>query len=105
MNYFIGVDIGVTDGAIALLQDQSLVEVTPIPTMQVLVGGKKRNQYDINGINCIIKNWLNKYGKIKMAGMERLRAIPRQSSQTAFSMGGGSMLFKVLFTINEIPFM
>jgi len=38
------------------------------------------------------------------AGMERLRAIPNQSSMTAFSMGGGTMLFKTLFTVHKISF-
>lgn len=101
--HIIGVDAGVK-GALALLSpNKQLLAVEPIPTMEVLVGKKIRNQYDIKGVCDIIKGWQSDY-QIAKAGFERLRAIPNQSSQTAFSMGGSTMMFKTIFTIYGIPF-
>lgn len=100
--YIIGVDLGL-NGGIALLNDKKLIEYMPMPISGVLVGKKLKRQYDISKINKIISDFITNY-PIGMAGMERLRAIPNQSSQTAFSMGGATMLFKVLFTIYKIPF-
>lgn len=98
---FLAIDLGLK-GAIALIDENSeIISCTPIPTIEVLVNKKKRNQYDINEIFNIIKGYSN---TVVISGMERLRAMPRQSSQTAFSMGGSSMLFKTIFTILNIPF-
>ena len=103
MEYYLGVDLGL-QGAISLIsENKKLMICEPIPTIEVMVGKKMRNQYDISCINAIIKAWMSDYC-IAKAGMERLRAIPHQASQVAFSMGGGTMLFKTLFTIYKIPF-
>lgn len=103
MKTFLGIDIGLS-GALSLVNNNNqLLLCEPIPTIEMLVNKKKRNQYDINSINEIIKIWLSDYNIVK-AGIERLRPIPRQASQVAFSMGGGSMLFKTLFTIYKIPY-
>lgn len=103
METYIGVDIGINGGISLINKHCQIIECKSIPVIEVLVGGKKRSQYDILGINNIIKDWIFNY-KIVRAGMERLRAIPNQASQVAFSMGGGSMLFKTLFTVYSIPF-
>ena len=102
-HYFIGIDIGIS-GAMSLINDnKKLIACEPIQTIKVLVNKKMRNQYDISSINTIIKMWMSDYNIIKI-GFERLRAIPGQASQVAFSMGGGTMLFKTLATIHKIPF-
>ena len=103
MKHYLGVDLGL-QGAMSLIsEDKKLIICEPIPTIEVMVGKKMRNQYDISGINAIIKAWIADYSIVK-ASMERLRAIPHQASQVAFSMGGGTMLFKTLFTVHKIPF-
>lgn len=102
MKYYIGVDLGLLGGITLLNEDKKIIDCRAIPTIRVLVGKKIRNQYDINGINNIILEWREK--EITKAGMERLRPMPMQAIQVAFSMGGGMMLFKTLFTIYKIPF-
>ncbi len=103
MYYFIGVDLGL-QGAMSLLNDsKELIACEPMPIIEVMVGKKMRNQYDISSINAIIKAWMSDYNIVKI-GFERLRAIPGQASQVAFSMGGGTMLFKTLATVHKIPF-
>lgn len=105
MKYFIGCDLGLS-GAISLLdENKKIVFCKPMPTINVVVGKAKkiRKQYDISAINVIIEKWESDI-EISKAGFERLRAIPYQTSQTAFSMGGGAMLFKTLFTVHKIPF-
>jgi hypothetical protein len=104
MKHYIGVDIGLKGGMSIINEKKTLVHTTPIPTREVLVGKKIRNQYNINDISYIIKCWASDY-EVASAGMERLRAIPNQSSQTAFSMGAGSMLFKAIFTFWSVPFL
>ena len=103
MKYVIGVDLGISGGISLVSENKELIICEPIPTIEVLVGKKMRNQYDISSINAIIKAWMDDYAIVK-AGMERLRAFPGQSSQTGFSLGGSTMLFKTLFTIFKIPF-
>lgn len=103
MKVYCGIDIGLS-GAMSLVNNNNqLLTCESIPTIEMLVNKKKRNQYDINGINEIIKRWVSDYDIVK-AGVERLRPIPRQASQVAFSMGAGSMLFKSLFTVYKIPY-
>lgn len=106
MKYYIGADLGLS-GAITLLdENKKIVECRAMPTINVVVGKAKkiRKQYDISAINVIIERWESDI-KISKAGFERLRAIPRLSSlKVAFSMGAGSMLFKTLFTVHNIPF-
>lgn len=104
-NNFIGIDIGLSGGLTLINKDKQIIDCRPMPTIDVMMGKarKIRQQYDIPGINAIIKEWLNLY-QVSVAGFERLRAIPKQSSQTAFSMGGGAMLFKTLFTVWSIPY-
>lgn len=103
MKVFLGVDIGI-NGAMSLVNNNNLLlTCEPIPTIEMLVNKKKRNQYDIQGINEIIKRWMSDYNIVK-AGVERLRAIPNQASQVAFSMGGGSMMFKTLFTVYNVSY-
>lgn len=105
MKYYIGIDIGLKGGMTLMNEDSKIIKCFSIPTIEVMVGKKKkiRNQYDIQSIHSAIEEWQRGWA-IEKAGMERLRAIPNQSSQTAFSMGGGAMLFKTLFTVYEIPF-
>lgn len=103
MNYYIGIDIGLKGGLSLIDDNKKLFFVKSIPTIDVLVGKKIRKQYDIKSIIDIIETFT--IGRnITMTGFERLRAIPSQSSQTAFSMGGGAMLFKSICTFLEIPF-
>jgi len=102
-NYFLGIDIGLSGGITLLNEYKEIISCSPIPTISVLVNKKIRKQYDISAIYDIIKE-LSTTNNINLAGLERLRAIPNQNSQTAFSMGGGSMLFKTIFTILKIPF-
>jgi len=103
MKYYIGVDIGLT-GAMSLINNNNLLlAVEPIPIIEILINKKKRNHYDIQSINEIIKRWVSDYNVVK-AGLERLRPIPNQMAQTAFSMGGGSMMFKTLFTVHKISY-
>ena len=100
----IGVDIGLHGGMSIINGNNEMVECVAIPTIDVLVGKKIRQHYDIGLINDIINRWISLY-RVSIAGFERLRAIPNQRSQVAFSMGGGAMMFKTLFTIHKIPFM
>ncbi len=101
--YFLSVDIGLS-GAMSLISDsKELIACETIPVISVLVNKKMRNQYDISSINAILKAWMSDYNIVKI-GFERLRAIPGQASQVAFSMGGGTMLFKTLATVHKIPF-
>ncbi len=103
MKYYIGVDLGL-QGAISIIKkDGNLILCEPIPTISVMVGKKIRHQYDINTINEMFKFWISDYN-ISGAIMERLRAIPKQSAQTGFSLGGSTMLFKTLFTVYKIPY-
>ena len=98
-----GIDLGIS-GAISIIDNNGkLILCEPIPIISVMVGKKMRNQYDISSINEMFKLWILDYNIVK-AGMERLRPIPMQSSQTGFSLGGSTMLFKTLFTVHKIPF-
>jgi len=96
MKNTIGIDIGLS-GALSLV-NKEFIEYFPMPTIDVKVGKKIRKQYDIHIIAEIISNWLS-VNKIDAIVFERLRGIPNQASQTAFSMGGGSMLFKTISTL------
>ena len=103
MEAFLGVDIGI-NGAISLVNHKNfLLLCEPIPTTEHLINDKIRRQYNIQEINSLIKGWANEYQIIR-AGIERLRPIPNQASQVAFSLGGGSMMFKTLFTVYGIPY-
>jgi len=103
MKNFLGIDIGLKGGLSIVSEDGELLECKPIPTIEVLVGKKIRNQYDIQSVYFLLVEWEDKY-KIDRACMERLRAIPNQSSQTGFSMGGGTMLFKTILTVLAITY-
>ena len=101
-NHIISIDIGLL-GAISLMsKSKTLIACEPMPVIETWVNKKIRNQYNISEIYVIIKRWISDY-EVTEVGMERLRAIPNQSSQTAFSMGGGAMLFKTIFNILNIP--
>lgn len=100
---YVGVDIGMEGGISLLNQDGKLMDCQPMPTIEVLVNTKTRKKYNLQEINQLVKEWSSN-NKIIMSGMERLKPIPKQSSQTGFSLGGGSMLFKELFTILGLPF-
>jgi hypothetical protein len=91
-----GIDIGLS-GGIAIIDGEKLTVYT-MPVVSVRVGKKMRNQYDIQGVYSILKDCKGE------AVMERLRAIPNQMAQTAFSMGAGQMLFKALFTVLGIQY-
>jgi len=89
----------------SLISNQaSLLACEMIPTIEVMVGKKMRSQYDIQEIIRLVKGWTNDY-HISRACFERLRPMPKQASQTGFSLGAGSMLFKTIFTFLNIPFM
>lgn len=105
MHYYIGIDIGLSGGMSIIDENKKLRACYAMPTIDVLIGKSKkiRKQYNIQVINAIIEEWRRLYS-VSFAGFERLRAIPNQSSQTAFSMGGGAMLFKTLFTVKQIAF-
>ena len=100
---YIGIDIGIDGGLSIIDEDRNLIFCEPMPTVDVFINKKNRKKYNLQEINQLIESWKKEY-KIHMAGIERLRPIPKQSSQTGFSLGGGSMLFKELFTILGIPF-
>lgn len=101
--YYLGIDLGL-QGYISIIDNNGKLILSEfIPTIKVLIGKKMRNQYDITSINEMFKLWISDFNIIK-AGIERLRAIPNQSSQTGFSLGGSTMLFKTLFTVHKIPF-
>lgn len=103
MKYYLGVDLGIS-GAISIVSNNgNIILCEPIPVIPVLVNKKMRNQYDITNLNGLIKAWISDYNIVK-AGMERLRAFPGQSSQTGFSLGGATMLFKTLFTVYGISY-
>ena len=96
----LGIDIGLI-GGLSLLDCKKLIATKPIPTFEAMVGKKIRNRYDIAETYKIIKDWNEKY-KIDKACMENLK--PMQSSIASFSMGAGSMLFKTLLIVLEIPY-
>ena len=103
MAYFLSVDLGL-QGGLAILEDQKVLEVKPMPVIERLVGGKVRNQYDINAILEIVRSFqcCALPHDIKMAGMELLK--PMQSSVASFSMGAAMGIFRTLFTVLGIPF-
>jgi hypothetical protein len=100
---YIGIDIGIDGGLSIIDENKELLCCEPMPTVEVFINKKTRRKYNLQEINEIIETW-GKENQVSMAGMERLRPIPKQSSQTGFSLGGGSMLFKELFTILNFPF-
>lgn len=103
MKHYLGIDLGLS-GALALINEKKrLIECVPIPVMDCWVGKKLRPEYNIEEIVTIIKKWLSEY-HIALVGVERLRAIPHQSSQTAFSMGGSAMLFRTIFNIFGVEY-
>lgn len=83
--------------------NNQLLACEPMPIIKKIVGKKERSDYDIQEVYKIIKTWASDE-HIARAGFERLRAFPGQSSQTGFSLGYGSSLFKTIFTILGIPF-
>jgi len=101
--YYVGIDLGLKGGLALIQNNKRLIAVEPIQTLEVQVGKKLRNIYDLKAIHDLLAGWTNDFNIIK-AGMERLRAIPGQRSQTAFSMGFGSGVFKTLLTSFGIPF-
>jgi len=103
LKFYLGVDLGLSGCMAVINNNNSLVLLELIPTIEVLINKKVRNQYDIQAINELFKAWISDFNIVK-AGMERLRPIPQQASQVAFSLGGGTMLFKTLFTVYKIPY-
>jgi len=100
---YLGVDIGLS-GALSLVNNRgTLMYCVPIPTLEATVNDKRRKQYYIQGVIRIIKDWANDEFILR-ACIERLRPIPKQASQVGFSLGGGAMLFKTIFTFLNIPF-
>jgi len=102
-NYVLGIDLGLKGGLALIQNNKRLIAVEPIPTIESQIGKKLRNIYDLKAIHDLIAGWNADFTIVK-AGMERLRAIPGQMSQTAFSMGFGSGVFKTLLTSLGIPF-
>lgn len=96
----LGIDIGL-NGGLTLLSDNKIKEIKSIPTFKSIVRKKERNKYDIAETYKIIKDWNEKY-EIERACMENIK--PMQSSIASFSMGAGSMLFKTILIVLEIPY-
>ena len=83
MKTFLGVDLGLKGGLALLDNNSRLLACEPMPTIEILVGKKKRNQYDIQEINNIIKRWISE-DFVVMACFERLRPMPGQAYKQAF---------------------
>ena len=98
MQNVLSVDIGLT-GAISLLNGKGeLLICEPMPTYEIVVNKKVKNQYDINAIYQLIRRIDADY-PITVLSMERLRPIPNQSSQTGFSLGMGQAIFRTLAVV------
>jgi len=102
MKYIVSVDIGISGAMSLIREDKEHVECVPIPTIGILVGKKKRNQYDISSINYIFKSWISAHS-IVSGGAEVLKPF-QSSTKVAFSMGAGAMLFESLFAFYNITF-
>jgi len=97
----LGIDIGLNGGLTLLSEQNEILKIEPIPTFKAMVGKKERNRYDIAETYKIIKKWKEDY-YIEKVCMENLK--PMQSSIASFSMGAGSMLFKTILIVLEIPY-
>lgn len=101
--FYLGIDIGI-NGCLTIINNQNSIIISePTPTIDVLINKKIRKHYDIQSINELFKGWISDYTIVK-AGFERMKPIPAQASQVAFSLGGGAMLFKVMCTVYKIPY-
>ena len=99
---YIGVDIGVAGGLCAIGEDDKIIDCVVMPTMEIIVNKKKKNQYDLQAINLWIIKMTDTFQCCAI--MERLRPMPSQMSQTAFSLGYGTAIFETLFTVHGIKF-
>jgi len=82
----IGIDIGVT-GAVALMRNGELVDVTDLPAHEVGTGSVK-SQVDPAGLSAIVRDWRTQYGiDAEMAVLERVSSMPGQGVASVFSLG------------------
>lgn len=102
MKVFIGIDVGLNGGITAVDENGKTISCVVIPTMEIIVNKKKKNQYDIQAIDKIIKGLAKE--NTCHGILERLRAMPQQSSQSGFSLGYGSAVFETLFTTHGIRY-
>lgn len=102
MKIYIGIDVGLNGGITAIDKDGKILECIVTPTIEIIVNKKKKNQYDIQAIDRIIKALAQK--NTCHGILERLRAMPQQSSQSGFSLGYGSAVFETLFTTHGIRY-
>lgn len=86
----------------SLLSDKkTILHCIPMPVRDTWVNKKIRPQYHIEEIIAIIKSWISDYHVEKLV-MERVSAIPFQSSQTAFSLGGATFMFETICAMLKI---
>lgn len=102
LNEIIGIDLGL-HGGITLLINWKIKMLKPTPVTNEKVWKKIRARYDIQELKRIIEEIKLKTEK-PIAVMERLRAIPNQSSQTWFSLWFWSWLMKWLLVCYWIEF-
>lgn len=103
MKYFMGVDLGISGGITIIDENGTILVCKPMPTTEIIVNKKKKNQYDIKTLDRLFDG-MNRAYQITEVIMERLRPIPMQSSQTGFSLGMAVGIFRTLFTVYEIPY-
>lgn len=99
MIYF-GVDIGVT-GAVAMLEDTKLAWVKDTPIIEVTVGKKKRNRYNVAACYKLLQPWIED-GRT-WALLEDIRALPKMSSLSAMMLGVGRGMWEGVISSLNIP--
>ena len=102
-NLYIGIDVGLNGGICSIDENGKIFSCIVMPTIEIIVNKKKKNQYDIQAINNHIRE-LSTSSETCSGLLERLRPMPQQSSQSGFSLGYGSAVFETLFTTYGIRF-
>lgn len=101
---FCSVDLGL-QGALAVIDLKGkLIDLIDLPTQPVVVNKKKRKEYKLKELITYFSNLTKKYDVV-LTGFERLRGMPGQASQTGFSLGFSSGVFKILCNVFEMEWM
>jgi len=89
MSVWLGIDPGLK-GAIALLTNDGLQAVFDMPTASERHGKESRSSVCAHSLRDILLNMQHTHGKIRVAVVERVGAMPKQGVTSSFRFGYGA---------------
>lgn len=100
---YLGVDPGLS-GAIAIyVPSDRWLSVVDIPTHTVTIGGKQRKRLDARKLDTELKALVGS-GRVTLAAVEDVHAMPKQGVASAFSFGFVAGAIQQALTAREVPF-